>query len=105
SLETLHRFPVDAFKIDRSFIHDLTTGEHSADLITALVTMGKALGLAVVAEGIETGEQLAFLREIGCATGQGYLFMPAVTGEDAPDLLRRTLGTGHPNFIPTQPAR
>jgi len=105
SLETLHRFPVDAFKIDRSFIGGLATGDRSAELVRSIVAMGKALGLAVVAEGIETGEQLAFLREIGCATGQGYLFMPAVTGEDAPDLLRRTLGTGHPNFIPTQPAR
>jgi diguanylate cyclase (GGDEF)-like protein/PAS domain S-box-containing protein len=101
SLETLHRFPVDAFKIDRSFIRSLATGDRGGELVRTIVAMGKALGLAVVAEGIETDAQLAFLREVGCATGQGFLFMPAVTGEDAPDLLERTLGTGHPQITPT----
>ncbi len=91
SLETLHRFPVDAFKIDRSFIQTLTSAGESAELISALVKLGKALGLSVVASGVETEEQLAFLQEIGCATGQGFLFMPAVTGERAPDMLGRSL--------------
>ena len=91
SLETLHRFPVDAFKIDRSFIRSLASADRSAELIAALVALGKALGLAVVAEGVETGEQLTFLQDIGCATGQGYLFMPAVTGDHAADLLGRSL--------------
>src|SRR5450756_545043 len=92
SLETLHRFPVDAFKIDRSFIRGLTTDDRTDELVGALVAMGKALGLAVVAEGIETNEQLTFLKEIGCATGQGFLFMPAVTSDRAPELLGRDLG-------------
>jgi EAL domain-containing protein (putative c-di-GMP-specific phosphodiesterase class I) len=60
SLETLHRFPVDAFKIDRSFIRSLASADRTAELIAALVALGKALGLAVVAEGVETGEQLTF---------------------------------------------
>ena len=81
SLETLHRFPVDAFKIDRSFIRTLTSSDNSAELISALVKLGNALGIAVVAEGVETDEQLEFLQGIGCATGQGYLFMPAVAGD------------------------
>ena len=92
SLDSLHRFPVDAFKIDRSFIHGLTTGDRKSELVRVIVAMGKALGLAVVAEGVETRDQLAFLREIGCATGQGFLFMPAVTGDHAPYLLGRVLG-------------
>ena len=92
SLETLQRFPVDAFKIDRSFIRGLTTGDRSDELVRFIVAMGKALGLAVVAEGIETNEQLTFLKEIGCVTGQGFLFMPAVTSDRAPDLLGRDLG-------------
>ena len=92
SLETLHRFPVDAFKIDRSFIRGLATDGRSAELVSALVAVGTALGLAVVAEGVETVEQLAVLKEIGCATGQGFLFMPAVTGDEARRLLRRDLG-------------
>jgi len=101
SLETLHRFPVDAFKIDRSFIRGLTTDDRSDELVRAIVAMGKALGLAVVAEGIETDEQLAFLHEIGCATGQGFLFMPAVTGERASELCGRVLGAGHPDAART----
>ncbi|WP_218856029.1 EAL domain-containing protein [Demequina lutea] len=87
SLETLHRFPVDAFKIDRSFLQSLASGDHTSRLMIALVGLGKSLGLAVVAEGVETGEQLTFLQSIGCATGQGYLFMPAVNSDDAADLL------------------
>jgi diguanylate cyclase (GGDEF)-like protein/PAS domain S-box-containing protein len=92
SLDMLHRFPVDAFKIDRSFIGGLTTGDPNAELVRAIVAMGKALGLAVVAEGVETAEQLEFLQEVGCASGQGFLFMPAVSGDQAQDLLGRVLG-------------
>ena len=91
SLETLHRFPVDAFKIDRSFIRTMASSENSVELISALVKLGKALGIAVVAEGVETAEQLEFLQEIGCATGQGYLFMPAVAGDRVADLLGHSL--------------
>ena len=91
SLETLHRFPVDAFKIDRSFIAGLTTSERTEELVRAIITMGKALGLAVVAEGVETEEQLHFLQEIGCRAAQGFLFMPAVPADAAPGLLTRVL--------------
>ncbi len=91
SLETLHRFPVDAFKIDRSYLRGLASGEHTTELITSLVGLGRSLGLAVVAEGVETGEQLAFLQSIGCASGQGYLFTPAVSTEQACGLLDRDL--------------
>ena len=92
SLETLHRFPVDAFKIDRSFIAGLTTSDRTEELVRAIITMGKALGLAVVAEGVETPEQLRFLQDIGCRAAQGFLFMPAVPAEQAPGLLARVLG-------------
>jgi len=105
SLETLHRFPVDAFKIDRSFIGSLTSADNSAELISALVVLGKALGLAVVAEGVETSEQLTFLQEIGCATGQGYLFMPAVTGDRAADMLGRSLCVEGPDVALAQSIR
>jgi diguanylate cyclase (GGDEF)-like protein len=91
SLDTLHRFPVDAFKIDRSFIQTLASAENSAELIESLVKLGKALGLSVVAEGVETSDQLDFLRELGCATGQGFLFMPAVEPGKARELLGRSL--------------
>jgi EAL domain-containing protein (putative c-di-GMP-specific phosphodiesterase class I) len=96
SLETLHRFPVEAFKIDRSFIQTLTNAENSAELISSLVQLGNALGLAVVAEGVETDEQLEFLQSLGCAAGQGYLFKAAVSAADATAPLGKTLGPeGH----------
>ncbi|MFN3867244.1 MAG: putative bifunctional diguanylate cyclase/phosphodiesterase, partial [Demequina sp.] len=90
SLDTLHRFPVDAVKIDRSFIHSLTVTEDSSALISSLVALAKSLGLSVVAEGVETDAQLALLQQLGCATGQGFLFMPAVSADVAGGLL------GHP---------
>lgn len=91
SLETLHRFPVEAFKIDRSFIQSLSGEDNSAELIASLVKLGKALGLSVLAEGVETEEQRAFLEQLGCSTGQGYLFMPAVTGDQVAGLVGRSL--------------
>ena len=94
SLETLERFPVDAFKIDRAFIQSLTGAQNSAEVISALVRLGRAMGLSVVAGGVETEEQRLFLQELGCATGQGRLFMPAVTGERVGELLDRTLHRG-----------
>jgi EAL domain-containing protein (putative c-di-GMP-specific phosphodiesterase class I) len=103
SLDSLHRFPVDAFKIDRSFIRGLTTGDRKSELVRVIVAMGKALGLAVVAEGVETREQLAFLQEIGCATGQGFLFMPAVAGDRAAHLLGQVLGSGQAEGSALQP--
>jgi diguanylate cyclase (GGDEF)-like protein len=105
SLETLHRFPVDAFKIDRSFIRSMTSADNSAELIRALVTIGKALGLAVVAEGVETREELTSLQEIGCATGQGYLFLPAVTGDRVADLIGHSLCAERPDVAQAQPIR
>jgi len=102
-LELLHRFPVDALKIDRSFIRGLATDDRADELVRAIIVLGEALGLDVVAEGVENNEQLEFLQEIGCATGQGFLFMPAVSGNHAPDLLGRVLGT-EPHDTPPAPA-
>jgi EAL domain-containing protein (putative c-di-GMP-specific phosphodiesterase class I) len=105
SLQVLHHFPVDAFKIDRSFIETLTTGDHTDELVRAIIAMGKALGLTVVAEGIETAEQFELLRQIGCENGQGYLFAPAVPADHVSELLGRTLGTGQHDPAQAAPAR
>jgi len=105
SLQMLHHFPVDAFKIDRSFIETLTSGDHTDELVRAIVAMGKALGLTVVAEGIETTEQFELLRQIGCENGQGFLFAPAVPADHVSELLGRTLGTGQHNPARAAPAR
>jgi diguanylate cyclase (GGDEF)-like protein len=89
SLAYLHRFPVDELKIDRSFISDLTSSSHPAPLVSAMVAMGKALGLEIVAEGVETPEQAAQLRTLGCHKAQGYLFARPQFPEAIPALLER----------------
>jgi EAL domain-containing protein (putative c-di-GMP-specific phosphodiesterase class I) len=89
SLAYLHRFPVDELKIDRSFVSDLTSSSHPAPLVSAMVAMGKALGLEIVAEGVETPEQAAQLRTLGCDKAQGYLFARPQFPEAIPALLER----------------
>ena len=74
SLAYLHRFPVDELKIDRTFISDLSSTGRPSPLVSAMVAMGKALGLEIVAEGVETPDQAAQLRALGCDKAQGYLF-------------------------------
>ena len=74
SLSTLHALPVDVLKVDRSFVGTLDTDDRSRQLVETVVGLGELLGKAVVAEGIEAPAQLAALRAMGCAQGQGYLF-------------------------------
>jgi len=74
SLGYLQRFPVDVLKIDRSFVTDLPANESNVAIVDAIVTLAHGLGLAVVAEGVETSEHVAFLRAHGCDEGQGYHF-------------------------------
>jgi EAL domain-containing protein (putative c-di-GMP-specific phosphodiesterase class I) len=78
SLEALHDLSIDALKIDRSFVSRLTSSPRSKELVRTIVTMGISLGLDVIAEGIETYEELDQVRRLGCTHGQGYLFSPPV---------------------------
>ncbi len=84
SLSYLKQFPIDTLKIDRSFVRDVNVDPHNAAIVTAILAMARQLQIAVVAEGIETPEQQAFLAEHGCGIGQGYYFskpMPAAECE------------------------
>ena len=74
SLSYLHTFPFDILKIDRSFIQSLAGGSQVNNLATAIIAMGKGLGLEVIAEGVEHREQASFLLACGCHKAQGYLF-------------------------------
>ena len=74
SLEVLHRFPIAALKIDRSFVVRIEDDVKSGELVRAIVMMAMSLGMDVVAEGIETETQDAYLRTLGCSYGQGYLY-------------------------------
>ncbi|WP_310460726.1 EAL domain-containing protein [Sphaerotilus sp.] len=74
SLSHLKRFPVGKLKIDRSFIRDLMTDSTDAQLVNAMVAMGRSLGISVLAEGVETEDQMYQLQQIGCDAAQGYFF-------------------------------
>ncbi|OIP10305.1 MAG: hypothetical protein AUK49_04685 [Betaproteobacteria bacterium CG2_30_68_42] len=85
SLHALKRFPVSTLKIDRSFVKDLPAGTDDAAIARAVIQLGHGMGLAVVAEGVETEAQRDFLRAAGCDSMQGYLFarpMPAAALEE-----------------------
>jgi diguanylate cyclase (GGDEF)-like protein/PAS domain S-box-containing protein len=89
SLSYLHRFPVDALKIDRSFVARMGPGGANAELARAIVTMAHSLGMSVVAEGVETEEQSSELRAMACEYGQGHLFSEAVDSDGAESLISR----------------
>jgi diguanylate cyclase (GGDEF)-like protein len=74
SLGALHQLPIDVLKIDRSFVANLATSDKSRRLVRSIIVMGANLGIDVIAEGIETGEQSVQLHELGCRYGQGYWF-------------------------------
>lgn len=81
SLGRLREFPVSTLKIDRSFVTGLGETPEDQALVRGVVALGHALGLSVVAEGIETRAQLAELRAMGCELGQGYIYSPPVDAD------------------------
>jgi EAL domain-containing protein (putative c-di-GMP-specific phosphodiesterase class I) len=88
SLTYLKRFAVDVLKIDRSFIQDLTTDASDASLTTAIIAMGKSLNLQLIAEGVETWEQVDFLAERRCFLVQGFLFAKPLPAAEFANLLQ-----------------
>ncbi|MGC1561466.1 MAG: EAL domain-containing protein, partial [Bradyrhizobium sp.] len=86
SMSLMKKFPIDTIKIDRTFVRDLAESAEDRAIATAIISMGKALGLTVVAEGVETSEQDSFLRGHACDEIQGYLFSKPVRPEDIPAL-------------------
>jgi EAL domain-containing protein (putative c-di-GMP-specific phosphodiesterase class I) len=73
SLRYLRELPIDVVKIDKSFIRDIPADPDDVEIVTAIIAMAKGLKMEVIAEGVETDEQLALLRELGCDRVQGYL--------------------------------
>ena len=90
SLSYLRKYPFDVLKIDRSFINEITYNAADLELVQASIALAQGLRLSVVAEGIETEEQLAVLRGLGCDYGQGYLFGKPMSAEDLSSMFHRT---------------
>lgn len=87
SLNYLKRFPIDSLKIDQSFVSQVTEDDHDAAIAKAIIAMAQSLKLKVIAEGVETEEQLTFLRKQGCHGIQGYLYSPPLTAAGIEQLL------------------
>jgi len=90
SLAYLKRFPVQQLKIDQSFVRELDVDGANAAIVAAIATLAKNLGLSVVAEGVETVEQLATVRRCGCDQAQGFLFSRPVSPDEVPALVGRS---------------
>jgi EAL domain-containing protein (putative c-di-GMP-specific phosphodiesterase class I) len=88
SLSYLKRFPIDTVKIDQNFVRDLAQSSNDAAIVTAVISMARALKLGVIAEGVETTEQLDFLKREQCETIQGFLYSRPVPAEEFGAALR-----------------
>lgn len=97
SLSYLSQFPIDVLKIDQSFVQSISSNEGNGVIVNAVIGMGTSLGQRVVAEGVETPEQLSFLHAHHCTEGQGYFFSaPVPAGEFTQLLARGTVGASAP---------
>jgi diguanylate cyclase (GGDEF)-like protein len=97
SLGYLRKFPLDALKIDQSFVRQISTAGEDTAIVTAVISMARGLNLRVIAEGVETADELAFLRAHHCEEAQGYYFSRPVPAEQFAKLLR--------SGIPERPSR
>ena len=101
SMASIKRFPADVLKIGRSLVRDLPQNAEDKAIADAIISLGKALGLTIVAEGVETADQEIFLREHACHEMQGFLFNKAVSAAEMPPLLQYV---GAPPLQPALPA-
>jgi diguanylate cyclase (GGDEF)-like protein len=97
SLVSLKQFPFDAIKVDRAFIADLGSNRESDAICSAIIELAHSLGLCAIAEGVETMEQFAALRALGCELGQGHLFGPARPAHEYGPTPAATLGVEQPD--------
>jgi len=88
SLSYLNSIPIDVLKIDRSFVGRMTEGDQPLQIVRTIIELARVLGMDVVAEGIETGEQFLLLRQMGCRFGQGFLFARPMPADQVSTLLR-----------------
>jgi diguanylate cyclase (GGDEF)-like protein/PAS domain S-box-containing protein len=92
SLSYLHRFPIDTLKIDRSFVTRMSENNENTEIVRTIIVLAQNLGMDVVAEGVETNEQLVLLQKLGCENGQGYFFSKPVNADGAEKIIFETYG-------------
>jgi EAL domain-containing protein (putative c-di-GMP-specific phosphodiesterase class I) len=90
SMSYLRRFPIDKLKIDRCFVEEMTRRSEDASIVRAIISLAHSLHLKVIAEGVETPEQLALLSDLGCDQYQGFYFSPAVAADKFVALVRQS---------------
>ena len=100
SLSYLKHLPIDTLKIDRAFVRDMASDANDAAIVRAIAGVAKSLGLMLVAEGIESAEQLDCLRKLGCECGQGFFFSPSVSAEACRNMLWQLRGPRVPQEAP-----
>ncbi len=100
SMSLMKQFPIDTIKIDRSFVRDLPRDSEDQAIAQAIISMGKALGMTIVAEGVETAEQEAFLRDHACDEIQGFLFSKPLPPRELAGLLRSSRVPASPPLQP-----
>ncbi len=100
SLSYLRNYPFDILKIDQSFVHDISVDPADRELISATIAMSHGLGLKVVAEGVETQEQLDYLASLDCDYAQGYFFSKPIEADDLTRLLKQSLADSWPKTSP-----
>src|SRR5207302_2943719 len=93
SLSYLHRFPIDTLKIDRSFVTRMSENNENTEIVRTIVVLAQNLGMDVIAEGVETNEQLVILQKLGCENGQGYFFSKPVNSDGAEKIIVKTYGS------------
>jgi diguanylate cyclase (GGDEF)-like protein/PAS domain S-box-containing protein len=98
SLSYLTRFPIDTLKLDRSFVHNIVTDSDDAIVVNSVISMGKSLKHRVIAEGVETPEQVAFLQAHGCDEGQGYYFSRPLVAQQFAKLLETGISANVSNY-------
>ena len=103
SLSYLKRFPIQKLKIDQTFVRDITADPDDAAIVTAIVAMAHSLGLVVMAEGVETRQQLAFLKALKCDHAQGYHMSKPIPAAELGPWSERWLARSHP-ALPSTPA-
>jgi EAL domain-containing protein (putative c-di-GMP-specific phosphodiesterase class I) len=105
SLAYLRRFPISVLKVDKSFVHRLGTDQQDEAIVRSIVTLASDLGMQVVAEGIETAEQLETLRGLACDYGQGYYFSRPLPSHQAEAFIAPAVDAPQAAAIRALPAR